>query len=138
MPIITGQDAVPSADHKISDIFTTLTPSIVFVLIFVLFIGLRIFDMSPSMRSFFFNCMRPSKAYLQKILEPEVIDGKSEEMCLNQATYVEALKWKQIDYWIREEVVSCQRLGIEHLKAIAFENLVEADIANDPDGKKAL
>ena len=29
-----------------------------------------------------------------------------EEMVLNGATYCEALKWKHIDYTIREEVVS--------------------------------
>lgn len=60
-------------------------------------------------------------------------------MCLNGTPYVEALKWKSIDYWIREEVVSSQRLGIERLKAISLESLVGgAQIPDDANARKAL
>ena len=48
------------------------------------------------------------------------------------------LKWKRIDYWIREEVVSCQRLGIDHLKSIAFENLIEAEVTHEDYKGKVL
>ena len=64
MPIITGENAVQSANHKFSDVFTTLTPSIVFVLIIFVYMGVRVFDMSSTLRNFFFECVRPTKASL--------------------------------------------------------------------------
>ena len=59
-------------------------------------------------------------------------------MALNESSFVDALKWQKIEFWIREEVVSSQRLGIDRLKPIALENLLEAQIPEDDSSMNKL
>ena len=50
--------------------------------------------------------------------------GEGEELVLNGATYCQALKWKHVDYTVREEVVSSQRFGIKRMRGNEFETMV--------------
>ena len=60
-------------------------------------------------------------------------------MVLNGATYCEALKWKHIDYTIREEVVSTQRFGFARLHALEFDQVVGGvEYSEEVDAKKEL
>ena len=134
---LTGQFSVPPASDYITTTFTTLTPSIVFIVLIVGFLMLKVFDRVQVLREHFFRLVRPSKLSL---LLPNLGEhARKDEMVLNGATYCQALKWKHIDYTIREEVVGTQRFGIERLRALEFDQVVGGvDFSDEVDAKKEL
>ena len=92
---------------------------------FFVLVGMLIFDLSPPLRKLFFD--RYGNGFDEQIFDVDIT--------FNKCKFYEVLKWKRIDYWIREEIVSSQRLGIERLKCIAFENLVQATFEDYASGK---
>ena len=58
---------------------------------------------------------------------------------MNGATYCQALKWKHVDYTVREEVVSSQRFGIKRMRGNEFETMVGGiDFPDQVSGRKEM
>ena len=48
-----------------------------------------------------------------------------DKFCYNSTSYEDALKKRKIDYWIKEEVVSSERLKISAMDPSIFERLIK-------------
>lgn len=64
VPRIGGDVLIPSSGHTVKEVFTTLTPSAVFVTLILSFIALKLFDKSTFLRKAFFSIVSPSKVSL--------------------------------------------------------------------------